>query len=121
MNYKEKMLTYLTEGKKDAIEEYEDMEKSSEAIEKAHDLTHAFLTLRFKNELRQYNNNEEKAYDEFIARKNLDYLRIYIEEILLLEKTEKEILTLKPVQKEMRNILNCLYALVNGVFDGEDF
>lgn len=44
-----------------------------------------FFENRFIKELKQYNNDEKKAYDEFICRRNLELFRFHIEEILPLQ------------------------------------
>lgn len=106
MNYKDKLLSELQEGLLSLKEIYEEEGKSTTALEKAYDITFKILKTRFDNELKQYNNNEEKAYDHFIARKNLDYLRIYIEEFLLLDKKESEVDFYKAVRKHMRHLLH---------------
>lgn len=108
-NYKDLLLNFVIEGKTDLIETYKEEGLSTEAIEKAYDLTLTILTTRFNNELKQYNNDEQRAFDVFIAKKNLDYLRIFIEEFLLLDKEESQIEFYKAVRKHMRELLNNLY------------
>lgn len=115
MNYKKLMLDFIQEGKETMYEIYKDGDISNETLlaqNKAFDLIYQILTIRFDNELKQYNNDEEKAFDEFIARKNLDYLRIYIEEFLLLDKDKSEIDFYKTVRKHMRDLLNNLYTQI---------
>lgn len=115
MNYKVKMLSFIKESKDNIPLLYEDEDELYiKAAQKAHDLVYSIMELRFQNELRQYNNNEERAYDEFIARKNLEYLRVYIEEFMLLNIDESEIEFYRLVRKHMRYLLNDLYLLVNG-------
>lgn len=111
MNFKNKMLNFLLEGKKIAIEDYVEVGKSTEAISKAFDLTYAIIEKRFNNEIKQYNNNVERACDEFVARKNLEYLNIFVEEFLLLDREEHKLY--KEVRKHMRDLVHNLYLLVN--------
>lgn len=110
-NYKDKFLLIVQESIATQQELFEDDGKNFEEspVSKALDLAKQILSTRFANELRQYNNNEEKAYDEFIARKNLEYLSIFIEESLLLDKPTTDLPFYRAVQKEMRGILHVLY------------
>lgn len=112
MNYRDELLNYIKEGKVEQVKVFQEEEHPIEALEKAYELTYNILNTRFDNELKQYNNNEKKAYDEFVARKNLDYLRIYIEEFLLLDKEESEYDFYKAVRKHMRDLLNNFHAEV---------
>lgn len=112
MNYRNVLLNFITEEKEALLENREDIGRPIEPLERAQELTHQILQTRFENELRQYRQDEEKAYDEFVARKNLDYLRIYIEEFLLLDKEESQIPFYNAVKKEMRSILNNLHYVM---------
>lgn len=87
----------------------EGKEYTSSPMAKALELSKTILETRFQNELRQYNFDEDKAYDEFIAKKNLEYLRFYIEECLMLDKSPAEKDYYLKVRKEMRNILQSLH------------
>lgn len=108
MNYKDELLEYVEEGKGNIVEFEREKGHSVDAAEKAYELTYQILANRFQNELKHYNNHEEKAYDVFVAKKNLNYLRVYIEEFLLLDKKEVEIEFYKKVQKHMRALLENL-------------
>lgn len=110
MNYKKKILRFVKESKEVLLEHYEEEGLSTKALKRAHTLTHKILKTRFENELKQYSNDKKKAYDEFIARKNLDYLRVYIEELLLLDKKEEKIEFYKAVRHHMRTLLNSIYS-----------
>ena len=112
MNYKDKLLNYIEEGKSAGIELFQEEGKPTATFEKAFDLTFQILKKRFENELKLHNNDEEKAYDQFVARRNLDYLRIYIQEFILLDKEAPEIDFYKAVRKYMRDLLNNLYVVV---------
>lgn len=115
MNYKKHLLLFVSEGKKNLLEVYKNegySVEALEALEKAYDLFYTILENRFENELKQYNHVKEKAYDEYVANKNLNYLRIYIEELLLLDKNQTDIGFYKEVQKHMRYLLNGCYDAV---------
>lgn len=112
MNYRDELLNYVQKGKADGIEFFQEEGHPTEALEKAYDLTFQILKTRFENELRQYNGDGKKACDIFITRKNLDYLRIYIEEFLLLDKEASEISFYKAVRKHMRDLLNNFHVEV---------
>jgi len=109
MNYKDELLGFVEEGKGNIVEFEREKGHSVDAAEKAYELTYQILANRFQNELRHYNNDEEKAYDVFVAKKNLNYLRVYIEEFLLLDKKEIEIEFYEKVQKHMRALLENLH------------
>jgi hypothetical protein len=108
-------LNYISEGKQVLSEDYREEGKSTEAIEKAFDLTYSIIEQRFNNELKQYNNDEEKAYDELSARKNLNYLRLYVEECLLSDREDIDFY--KAVRKHMRDLVNNLYAKMQSELD----
>lgn len=109
MNYKDELLDFVEEGKENIVEFEKEKGHSVDAAEKAYELTYRILDNRFQRELKHFNNDEEKAYDVFVAKKNLDYLRVYVEEFLLLDKKEVEIEFYKRVQKHMRALLENLH------------
>ena len=108
INYKEEMLAYIKAAKEAEIEEQEEKGHSTDAIEKAYDLTYKIIKNRFEIEIKQYNGVEERACDEFIANKNLNYLQIYIEEFLLIDKEESQIEFYKVVRKQMRKLMHAM-------------
>lgn len=109
MNYRIAALNYIKESQTDEINFYEEEGRSIDALSKAYELVCSILDTRFENELRQYNNDEEKAYDLFVFKKNLDYLRLYIEEFILLDKPVETIDSYKAVRHHMRQILHGLH------------
>lgn len=113
-NYKDLILNNLKEVLSQNYKEiYEDIsEQHINAIMKANQFVYDFMDLRFTNELKQYNNDSIKAHDLFVARKNLDYLRIYTEEILTLENNNEDDFEYIHYKKELRNTLNWLYQLI---------
>jgi len=86
---------------------------SKESIE----ITKKFFEQRFTNDLKQYNNNEERATDEFVTRKNLELFRYYIEETFLLYDElydgTGEIHKLY-IRRELRDIHNYLCHVIKG-------
>jgi len=84
------------------------------------DITKKFFEQRFDNELKHYNNNKEKATDEFITRKNLELFRYYIEETFLLynelyNNDNLEVMnTLYKIRRELRDIHNYLCHVIKG-------
>lgn len=97
MNYTKMLLNTIGEFN----EENSDDTKNLYTV-KAKELIKAFLTIRFNNELKQYNNDKEKVYDKFIAERSLTLLNCYIEEFYLLDKdvTQEEL----SIRKKMRQI-----------------
>lgn len=110
MNYKKKVLRYIKEEKAEGLFDFKGDDLPTKAFKKAYDLTHEILKTRFENDLKLYNHDKERAYDHFTAKKNLDYLRLYIEEFLLLDKKEKKMTFYLDVRKYMRILLNELYV-----------
>lgn len=111
INYRTLLTNYTQERKEELIKlitEYGG-KNPIKAVEKAHDLTYEILNNRFANELKKYNYNEERAYDHYIAAKNLGILNIFIEEFLPLYDA-KDIDFHYQVRKEMRNLLHDLFG-----------
>ena len=74
-----------------------------------------FMHSRYSRELKQYNKDYERSNDEFIARKNLEYLNLFIEELYLLDrgKDTRHIDDILTIRKNMRRILHNLWAIAN--------
>ena len=106
-NYKNIFLEFLNE-----CDSKDNKENLSPNMEIALDIIKRIVTLRFENELKQYNGNEEKAYDEFIAERILTILNYYVEELYLIDKYEDEY-KYKGIRKEMRYIVNDLRYIYN--------
>lgn len=79
-----------------------------EAIE----LIEKILLTRFNNEIKQYNKDEQKACDEFIAKRTLNILSYYVEELYF---ADKDVLSEchYAIRKEMRRILLVLRDVFN--------
>ena len=92
--------------------EQETIDGTNEAVLVAYERTMKILIQRYAKELKQYNQNEEKAFDYYISKKNLDYLDLYIEEFMLIGVKENALFFLK-VQKQMRSILHHLHNHLN--------
>lgn len=110
LDYQKHSIDFLVACKNEGFNTRIEHTLPTESFDKAYDLAIEILSTRFANELKQYNGNAEKAYDEFVFRKNLDYFRIFIEEFLFLDKTDDEIPFYVIVQRHLREILNHLYA-----------
>jgi len=78
---------------------------------KANRICMKFINIRFSNNLKQYNNDVEKAYDLFSAKKTMDYLNIYVEEIFFLDKEETG--DNQYIRNELRNLVNMLWYVIN--------
>jgi len=84
LNYKELLLNTLSD---DNI----DLESGIPSLNKPLlNFTKNYLELRFSNNLKQYNNDESKAYDLFSARKAMEYLNIYVEEFFFLTRDKND-------------------------------
>ena len=70
-----------------------------------------YLELRFENNLKQYNNDNSKAYDLFSAKKALEYLNIYAEEFYFLDKikTHENFY----IRSQIRSIILMLHDKIN--------
>lgn len=118
MNYKDYLLKLINELRESIEFDWtkEDISnKHYDARKKGNNLVRQIITKRFENELRQYNNDSERAYDKFISYKNLDYLRVYIEEMLFLtiDYNEKEFYNM--IRNEMRRELDYLYKCIDSM------
>lgn len=79
------------------------------------DLTKSFFDLRYKNEYKHYNYDENKVTDKFIVEKNLNLFKVYVEEMYFLDKhiTKENEVELNTMRKNMRIFLNELWTIVN--------
>lgn len=106
-NYKNIFLEFLNE-----CDSEDNKENLSSNMEIALDIIKRIVTLRFENELKQYNGNETKAYDKFIAERVIGILNYYVEELYLIDKYEDEY-KYKGIRKEMRYIVDTLRYVYN--------
>jgi hypothetical protein len=90
----------------------------TELVREIFTFTIKFFENRFIKELKQYNSEEKKAYDEFSCRRNLELFRFHIEEILPLQFEMGLIRDSKDIYhtriKYFRNIHNRLCIEFNG-------
>jgi len=115
MNYHNLIIEELNQQRLSQIEYLKDCEDdeneniliSITAIE----ISINYFNIRFDNNLKHYNNDEERAYDLHSAKKALEYFNIYVEEIYFIgkEKTQNRF----TFRKELRNIINVLHNVVN--------
>jgi len=102
INYKDLFLNFLNECKCE-----DNKENLNQNMVVALDIIKKIVVLRFQNELKQYNGNEEKACDEFIAVKILAILSCYVEELYLIDKDIDDYKYVY-IRKEMRSVLYSL-------------
>lgn len=114
-NYKNLILNALNSIINQNWEEtYEEVPVELMKIAKeAYAWTYKFMVIRFENQLKHYNGDEEKAYDFYMAKTALDYYRIYAEEMMLINNCPNCSDHNPRLRKEMRYILNWLHNLIN--------
>lgn len=108
-DYKNEFLNCLAEFKEVSMEE--NIPYVSEAVE----IVEKFIKQRYDNELKSYNYDPVKSNDEFIARKNMEYLNLYVEELFLLDKTvtDHNKTELFSIRKQMRYIVHEFWRIIN--------
>lgn len=115
MNYykllKDEVKQMIKDNKQLQEEDYSKIKTHLNVTEKALNFINNYLDLRFENALKQYNSDKKKAYDEFMAKKFMEYLNIYTEELYLLdkEKTDEQL----TYRKQLRSIINYLWDVIN--------
>ena len=110
-NYKEILLNTLSDDNLD-------LESGIPSLNKPLlDFTKNYLELRFSNNLKQYNNDESKAYDLFSAKKAMVYFNIYVEELFFLtrDKTDGNYYE----RKFLRQLIHLLNLTILEVENGE--
>lgn len=104
MNYKDIVMGYFN---KDTVREF-----STDHHREGFMLSEEFFKVRFYNSLKQYNYNEERAYDLFMTKYNLRMFNYFVEETYLLSQdkvTDRHII----IRKSMRDIHNELQYILN--------
>lgn len=115
MNYYELIINELNQQLTSQIEyfkECEEDEKENVLISiSAIEFCIKYFNTRFSNNLRYYNYDKSKAYDEFSAKKAMEYLNIYTEEFFFLHKEETQ--NNFTFRKQLRCIIHILYSVIN--------
>jgi len=70
-----------------------------------------YFNIRFTNNLKQYNNDEAKAYDLYSAKKALEYINVYVEEFYFLNKEGTDYNY--SFRKKLRDIIHVLHYEIN--------
>lgn len=108
----EENIKYIKESLNEC-EPYEKQHINTQLV--AYEFANKFLDEFFKNNLKQYNNDESKAYDQFSAKKFAECLNVYTEQIYLLDKVQTD--QVLAYRKQLRNIVhvvnNCINKRIN--------
>lgn len=106
MNRKEQFLKEMNEWKEFIYDNDINQVKKDNCI-CALEILEVILTKRFDNTLKQYNNDMDKAWDNYSIKNILNKINLYVEEFYLADKDD--IQEYKDIRKEMRNFVSMLW------------